>query len=224
MVILRRVWDPCFEEDIALVGAKVLLFDYSGKVIAETTTDDEGYYEFLSLPISRYSVQIIYPECSSEEPSSSPTVIHSDLPSGFPTRLPSSHPSQVSSLKPSVSPSASPSVSPTEGMVIRRRVWDPCYDQEVALVDATVFLHDFAGNIIAETTTDNEGYYEFLSLPVSRYSVEIIYPECASDEPSLAPSKTQSNTPSNIPTLVLLKLSSVRLCFSWTKDLPFNFI
>jgi hypothetical protein len=224
MVVRRRVWDPCFDEQVAVVGATVFLLDHSGNVIAETTTDEEGYYEFFSLPISRYSVQVIYPECASEEPSLAPTKVHSIFPSKFPTRLPSSHPSQLPSFKPSFLPSASPSVSPTEGMVVRRRVLDPCYDEEVALVGATVYLYDFAGNIIAETTTGNDGYYEFLSLPLSRYSVEVIYPECASEKPSSVPSKLQSNNPSNIPSMVLSSIPSVRIICQIASFVQFHLI
>ncbi len=141
---------------------------------------------------------MIYPDCSSAHPSLGPTSVPSKSPT--PSRFPTSLPTFV----PSFDSSASPSLSPTEGMVIRRRVLDPCYDEQVVLVGATVYLYDFSGNVIAETTTGSDGYYEFLSLSWStRFYVEIIYPDCASEGPSLAPS--------NVPSIIISSLPSVSI-------------
>eukprot|EP00985_Skeletonema_marinoi_P031147 scaffold36438_cov88-Skeletonema_marinoi.AAC.1 len=107
MVINRRVWDPCYPDQVALSGAIVLLKDYSGNIIDETTTNDD-----------------VYPECATVHPSTQPTSFPSV--SSIPTRMPSRFPS----LTPSIKTSVFPSVSPTEGMVVRRRVWDPCYDEQ----------------------------------------------------------------------------------------------
>ena len=186
---------------IKLVCPVPLFFlkDFSGNVIGQTTTNEEGYYIFLGLPWSRYSIEVIYPDCSSTHPSLGPTSVPSKSPT--PLRFPSSLPTFV----PSFDSSASPSLSPTEGMVIRRRVLDPYYDEQIVLVGATVYLYDFSGNVIAETTTGSDGYYEFLSLSWStRFYVKIIYPDCASEGPSLAPS--------NVPSIIISSLHFCKYC------------
>jgi hypothetical protein len=202
MVIHRRVWDPCYPDPVALVGAKVLLKDFAGNIIDEAWTDEEGYYTFSGLPWSRFSVEVIYHECASAHPSSEPTLNPSK--SSIPTRSPSSVPSI------SIHPTSSPTVSPTEGMVIRRRVLDPCYDEEVVLVNATVYLYDFGGNLVRNTTTGSDGYYEFSGLRWSRFFTEVIYPECPSEGPSPAPSSIPSSVISSLPSVSIVHCSDFR--------------
>ena len=157
-----------------------------------------------------------------------PTAMHSESPSvsHFPSTNPSSFPS--SSLKPSITlsakpsashapssnpslkpsqsqmPSTNPSSSPTDGFVFDGRVFHPCYvDSDVPLAGATIFLHGINGVIIAETTTDETGYYAFLGFPKSRYSISVQDPPtCRRLSNSLADvgSRSQSGLFDYIPT------------------------
>ncbi len=86
----------------------------------------------------------------------------------------------------------------------------------MVLVGATVYLYDFSGTIIAETTTGNDGYYEFLGLSwLTRFYVEIIYPDCGSEGPSLAPSNFPSNFISSLPSVSTVHYSGLSFLISF---------
>ena len=133
----------------------------------------------------------------SKSPSSMPSILPStsSKPSlrgvPVPTSMPSSTPSTTSSNLPSNQPSKPTTVlnengilseAPTvTGMVIQRQAFDPCASGVVPLQDATVLLYQSGSTeVFRQTTTDSDGWYEFRGLPMSRYDVEIDFPDCSS--------------------------------------------
>lgn len=252
----RPVFNPCYNGDVALIGATVTLYNAFGNKVAQTVTDSDGYYTFFGLPMGRYSVSIGYPSCDSSEPSfrpsisfkpsspptpsTAPSLKDSPAPStstfpsfsltlhpstsaqqhAFPTGSPSiSMPPSLTSPSISTSPSEQPSVVPTKnstpspsrspstsvvptkepssaptepptsspvgGMMIRRPAFDPCHDNDLTLVGATVTLYNAFGGFVDQTVTDSEGIYTFTGLPLGRYRTEIDYPSCDRRELSI---------------------------------------
>jgi len=131
--------------------------------VTQSVTDENGVVEFSGLPGGRYSVQVVYDECLSPEPSYSP----SGLPSGDSTALPSSIPTTASL----------PSNPPSEEPGLRNQVTDPCVGGP--LIGATVRLIGTRNTVVDQATTDSEGYYTFtIPPPGMRYTIQIDYPEC----------------------------------------------
>jgi len=62
--------------------------------------------------------------------------------------------------------------------MIRRPAFDPCHDNGLTLVGATVTLYNAFGELVDQTVTDSDGIYTFTGLPIGRYRTEIDYPEC----------------------------------------------
>jgi len=148
-------------------------------------------------PSSKPSNVISMQPSMSKSPSSMPSILPStsSKPSlrgvPVPTSMPSSTPSTASSNLPSNQPSKPTtalnqndilSEAPTvTGMVIQRQAFDPCASGVVPLKDATVLLYQSGSTeVFRQTTTDSDGWYEFRGLPMSRYDVEIDYPDCSS--------------------------------------------
>jgi len=195
----NRVPNPCVDIDEPLFGALVLLYDSKGRLVDQSNTDEDGYYEFSGLPIGSYFVQVQFEECPTISRSSHPT----DSPS--PSTRPVSASMQMTALTsfsidanlhfqgPSLSSdensppsilsmpieesSNAPTSPPVNGMTIRRQVYDPC-DSCSVLVGALVILHNDAGENVGQTLTDSEGYYIFTGLSLGRYLTEADYPEC----------------------------------------------
>jgi len=128
--------------------------------VTNSTTDEHGVVEFIGLPGSRYSVQVIVHECPSAEPSLAPSS----------TSLPSSIPTSTNF----------PSTPPTrKGGALIGQETDPCVGGDAPLVGAIVKLIGVRNVVIDQTVTDDEGYYVFeVPPPGMRYTLEVDYPDC----------------------------------------------
>jgi hypothetical protein len=203
-----RVSNPCVDIDEPLVGALALLYDSRGRLVDQSNTDEDGYYEFSGLPIGRYFVQVQFEECPLfsriSHPTDAPSYHPTDSPSPSTRSVPASmqmtaltsfsieanlHPSQGPSLSSDESsppsmlsmPITESSYAPTSPPVNGMIIRHQVYDpcdSSSVLVGAVVILHNDAGEYVGKTLTDSEGYYIFTGLPLGRYRSEVDYPEC----------------------------------------------
>jgi len=109
------VFDPCVDSAQPLVGVTVVLYNYRAVPVAETVTDEFGYYEFTGLPLGRYFVMVEYEECSSSSPSLQPTNTHYSTfgVTEFASTVLSSFTSNRQTLSANPSVSAQPTAFPT---------------------------------------------------------------------------------------------------------------
>jgi len=161
-------------------GATVTLLADDGTVVATTTTDENGYYSFTDLaPNSDYTVAF-------------PTTVTVDgtkyqltQPAQGKDRSADSNPDQQTGKAPVTTPkSGNNSGAPGKAdnptidagytpilVSIGNRLWidgdgDGVQDEgEKPVPGATVTLLDEDGNVVATTTTDENGYYSFTDLP-----------------------------------------------------------
>jgi acetyltransferase-like isoleucine patch superfamily enzyme len=168
-------------------GATVTLLDSDGITVATTTTDENGYYAFTDLvPNAEYTVQF-------------PTTVTVDgntyqltQPSQGSNTGNDSNPDQQSGQAPVTTPkSGNNSGAPGEAddptidagyipvlVSVGDYVWidadgDGIQDDgEVPVAGVTVTLLDADGNVVATTTTDEDGFYAFTDLqPDTDYQV-----------------------------------------------------
>ena len=161
-------------------GAVIQLFDADGNLVATTTTDANGCYEFTDLPPGDYSIVELQPDGFIDgtdhvgnvngETRGDATVNDSfmniTLGSGdvgtnydFCEFLPASISGKVTAVTPGSDPT------------------DPNDPLRDPIEGATIQLFDADGNLVATTLTDANGCYEFDGLPPGEYSVVELQPE-----------------------------------------------
>ena len=161
-------------------GAVIQLFDADGNLVATTTTDANGCYEFTDLPPGDYSIVELQPDGFLDgtdhvgnvfgETRGDATVNDSfmniTLGSGdvgtnydFCEIIPASISGKVTAVTPGSNPNDpnDPLRDPIEGAVIQ--------------------LFDADGNLVATTTTDASGCYEFTGLAPGDYSIVELQPD-----------------------------------------------
>ncbi|MEM7536066.1 MAG: SdrD B-like domain-containing protein [Chloroflexota bacterium] len=146
-------------DEPVIPGWTINLYDENGDIIATTTTDENGVYCFMGLPAGFY-------------------VVGEEVPDGWEQTFPTSEVYEVQLDSGQV----------IEGLDFgNRRVpdggsiygvkfedlngngeWD---DGEPVIPGWPIYLYDAAGNIIAETKTDENGVYCFMNLPPGLYIV-----------------------------------------------------
>lgn len=144
--------DPCKDGNEPLIGATVLLFNRRGGYVTNSTTDENGVVEFTGLPGTRYSVEVIYHECTSQ-PSLAPSY----------TSLPSSKPTVTNWGGPEFDPCSAEDDVPLVGARVT------LYDARGKYMENT-------------TTGSDGYYTFTGEPPGARYSIVVDYPECGRRE------------------------------------------
>lgn len=170
-------WD--IDEDLLepIAGAVVQLLGANGQVLAESVTDDEGNYAFGDLEPGDYSVRQITPDGFVDGGARSGHVegeqrgdvnaigditnvrLNSDE-SGTNYDFCDHKPATISGFVYEDEDNdgvRDPGEGPIEGVIVR--------------------LYDEDGNLVVETTTDEDGKYVFEGLPPGKYSLEQIQPD-----------------------------------------------
>ncbi|WP_415623896.1 SdrD B-like domain-containing protein, partial [Macrococcoides canis] len=159
------------EGEQPIAGVTVTLEDENGKVIATTTTDENGYYAFECVEPGKYVVNFETPE------GMTPTVKNegdNDGKDSDGTRVP-------------VTVGEEDDLTIDSGFYetpdLGNYVWvdadkDGQQDEnEEPVSGVTVTLKDDTGKVIATTTTDETGHYIFEDLEDGTYTVEFTVPE-----------------------------------------------
>ena len=161
--------------EAGIAGVTLNLLDSSGTVVATTTTDDAGHYEFKNLKVGDYSIVEVQPDGyydgldtagslggTSHNPNGDSITDIQGAPAAvgvnynFGELLPGSISGHVH--------------AETNGDCIQQ-------PGEPSLAGVTIYLLDANGNRIASTTTDADGRYTFDNLkPFETYGVEEIQP------------------------------------------------
>ena len=146
----------------------VELRDKDGKVVATTTTDENGAYSFSKLPAGDYTVKVVKDGAltdldQTEDPDST-----KDSASGV-ISLGNDHRTETDVNFGYI---ANNSIN---GTIYRDGDRDGKKgDTEGRYSGVTVQLLDASGNVVATTTTDKDGKYSFEHLPDGTYSVKVV--------------------------------------------------
>ena len=146
----------------------VELRDKDGKVVATTTTDENGAYSFSKLPAGDYTVKVVKDGAltgldQTEDPDST-----KDSASGV-ISLSNDHRTETDVNFGYI---ANNSIN---GTIYRDGDRDGKKgDTEGRYSGVTVQLLDASGNVVATTTTDKDGKYSFEHLPDGTYSVKVV--------------------------------------------------
>ena len=146
----------------------VELRDKDGKVVATTTTDENGAYSFEKLPAGDYTVKVVKDGALT------------DLDQ---TEDPDSTKDSVSGVI-SLSNDHRTETDVNFGYIANNSINGTIYrdgdrdgrkgDTEGRYSGVTVQLLDASGNVVATTTTDKDGKYSFEHLPDGTYSVKVV--------------------------------------------------
>jgi len=156
----------------------VNLKDEDGNIIATTTTDENGFYQFTGLTPDTYSVQFILPDGSTFSP----------LNAGGDEATDSDADPAMDGMTATVTLTSGENNEDLDAGIFEPASLgdfvfldddaDGIQDMgEEGVKDVTVNLKDENGNIIATTTTDENGFYEFTNLTPDTYSVQFILPD-----------------------------------------------
>lgn len=171
----------CFGDDAdhePVVGARVQLIDENGLVVDETVTDSDGRYRFDQLDPGTYSVREFTPAGLFDGGAQAGHVAGQSrgivAGPGEVTRILLGPGEALEDLD----------FCELEPVTIRGRVElatvdGDCFgDDELhqGVSDATVQLRDETGQVVAQTTTDENGYYEFTGLEPGTYSLFEVTP------------------------------------------------
>lgn len=158
--------------EYGIPGVTVALLDSGGNVIATTTTDANGNYSFPGLPDGTYTVWVndtnhvlgevtpTFDDDGTGTPNTSTTTIAGGAPDN----------NQDFGYAP-------PGQQPGEGLIGDTLYLDRDGNRAPGpgegLEGVTVNLLDSLGNVIATTTTDENGHYAFGNLPDGNYTVQV---------------------------------------------------
>ncbi|MCA9228216.1 MAG: carboxypeptidase regulatory-like domain-containing protein, partial [Planctomycetales bacterium] len=176
-----------------LQGVKVELLDSAGKVIATTTTDTTGYYKFEGLAPGSYTVRETQPDgyfhggqvAGSKGGDDSQADRISSIVIGAGETL-------VNYNFCELPPSSLSGYVHTD--VDRDCVFDA---NESPISGVKIELLDVNGNVVATTTTDAKGFYQFTNLTPGQYAVRETQPDGYFDGGQVAGSKGGDASGSN---------------------------
>ena len=155
-------------DDLNLSGVTVTLVDGSGNVVATTTTDASGNYNFLGLADGTYTVKVdttgkLAGLEQTEDPSGAKN--SQSTPITFTRNDP-----DVTNVNFGYAKDYS-----IAGNVYRDSNRSESKDAtETVFQGVTVNLVDASGNVVATTTTDADGNYSFSKLPAGDYTVKVV--------------------------------------------------
>ena len=155
-------------DDLNLSGVTVTLVDGSGNVVATTTTDASGNYNFLGLADGTYTVKVdttgkLAGLEQTEDPSGAKN--SQSTPITFTRNDP-----DVTNVNFGYAKDYS-----IAGNVYRDSNRSESKDaSETVFQGVTVNLVDASGNVVATTTTDADGNYSFSKLPAGDYTVKVV--------------------------------------------------
>ena len=146
----------------------VELLDKDGKVVATTTTDENGAYSFEKLPAGDYTVKVVKDGAltdldQTEDPDST-----KDSTSGV-ISLGTDHRTETDVNFGYIANNSINGTIYSDGDRDGRKG-----DTEGRYSGVTVQLLDASGNVVATTTTDKDGKYSFEHLPDGTYSVKVV--------------------------------------------------
>ena len=163
-----------------LADVTVRLYDGNENLIAETTSDANGFYGFTDLPPGDYFVEFVTPK----------GLAHTRADQGTDDEV-DSDVDQITHRTPVITLSAGENdfsldagFSPPTS--VGNFVWDDGPqsrangirdDGEPGVSNVTVTLRDANGRIVGQTTTDESGFYLFTELPPGDYTIEFELPE-----------------------------------------------
>ena len=183
-VHLSTVDGDCFgeiTEDRALADVLVDLLDESGRRVASTRTDSLGNYQFLDLLPGVYSVVEHTPDALIDGGAQVGTI--DGVPTG--ALVTASHISGIrlnSGQRGMNYDFCEHLPSQISGYVYHDRSNEGQRDaSEEGIAEARVVLKDRDGNVVATTSTDARGYYEFTDLLAGTYTLEQVQPSGWSD-------------------------------------------
>lgn len=155
-------------DDVNLSGVTVTLVDGSGNVVATTTTDASGNYNFPGLTDGTYTVKVdttgkLAGLEQTEDPSGAKN--SQSTPITFTRNDP-----DVTNVNFGYVPDYS-----IAGNVYRDSNRSESKDAtETVFQGVTINLVDASGNVVATTTTDADGNYSFSKLPAGDYTVKVV--------------------------------------------------
>ncbi|MBK9462530.1 MAG: carboxypeptidase regulatory-like domain-containing protein [Sphingobacteriales bacterium] len=182
--------------ETGIPGITVTLYDSNGDVIATTTTDDNGNYVFEGLPAGDYTV-VVGSGPDGTNPST-PTSVDVTLTPG----------QDITTVDFGFTPIPTGSIgdfvwNDTNGDGVQ----DP---GETGIPGITVTLYDSNGDVIATTTTDDNGNYVFEGLPAGDYTVIV----------GQGPDGTTPSTPSSITVTLAPGEDITTVDFGFTPVVP----
>ncbi len=145
-----------------IAGVTVNLLDASNNVIATTTTDANGFYQFTSLAPGSYTVNIVNP----------PGFTINTTPAAQPVTLATGQSIDTVDFGLRQAPAT------IGNLVFQDSNGNGVQDSgEPGIPNVTVILRDPIGNVIATTTTDTNGNYQFVNIPPGiNYTVTLVPP------------------------------------------------
>lgn len=158
--------------DPPLAGVQVQLLDAGGNVLATTTTNSQGQYQFTNLALGNYSVRQTVPSGDSFDAEFTGSLGGSATTSNVISAITITDSSQGTGYNFYDVPP--PSISG----YVRFDSTDDGQNNPAhpPLVGVTVELRDAAGNILQTTQTDVNGYYEFDCVTAGSYQVFQVVP------------------------------------------------
>lgn len=164
-------------DETPLAGIQVYLFDANNVLIAETTTDSDGFYSFNDIPPGQYITEFqptegfVFVLANTGGNDDVDSDVNSDGTTDIITLAPGS----------TITNNSGGLYQTTS---IGNYVWhDTNADgiqgppaEEEPLVNVSILLYDGNGNIVSQTTTDQNGFYQFVELSPGEYYLEVIPP------------------------------------------------
>ncbi len=199
-----------------LPNVTVTLYDSTGKLVATTQTDANGYYGFSNLTPGDYSVQFTTPAgyVPTQPNQPSDDTIDSDAVNGR---------TAVTTLT-----NGEHDTTWDAGFTLPATIGSYAWDDgpkdtadgikapgEPAVPGMTVILLDKDGNEVARTTTDNIGFFQFTNLTPGDYQLKFIPPNGAEFTKQLPGVNDNSDVNPTTGETVVTTLKSGQIDLSW---------